>query len=91
MITTRAVPALLPAHHRRVARTDLTRKTLPTPCLGQGALIGYDAYLAGEGEGGRFVPPEAIAAAAPVAESIAGSDWSAILADLHGLRQVKFP
>jgi hypothetical protein len=37
------------------------------------------------------VPPEAIAAAAPVAESIAGSDWSAILADLHGQRQVKFP
>jgi hypothetical protein len=31
MITTRAVPALLPAHHRRVARNHLTRKTLPTP------------------------------------------------------------
>jgi hypothetical protein len=52
---------------------------------------GYEAYLAGYGEGGRYVPPEAIAAAVPVAESIARSDWSVILADLHAQNQVKFP
>jgi hypothetical protein len=33
MITTRAVPALLPAHHRRVAELTSPRKTLPSPCL----------------------------------------------------------
>ena len=37
MITTRAVPALLPAHHRRVARTHLTPKDFADP-LG-GALL----------------------------------------------------
>src|SRR5512140_3591737 len=31
MITTRAVPALLPAHHRRVARTHLTPKDFADP------------------------------------------------------------
>jgi hypothetical protein len=31
MITTRAVPALLPAHHRRVARTHLTPKDFAEP------------------------------------------------------------
>jgi hypothetical protein len=33
MITTRAMPALLPAHHRRVATYQaITEMTLPTPC-----------------------------------------------------------
>jgi RimJ/RimL family protein N-acetyltransferase len=31
MITTRAVPALLPAHHRRVARTHATLKDFADP------------------------------------------------------------
>src|SRR5512140_1257884 len=44
MITTRAVPALLPAHHRRVARTHLTPKDFADP-LGIYAflvLIGFE-------------------------------------------------
>jgi len=33
MITPRAVPALLPAHHRRLASYQaITKMTLPTPC-----------------------------------------------------------
>jgi hypothetical protein len=34
MITPRAVPALLPAHHRRVVSYQaITKMTLPTPCV----------------------------------------------------------
>ena len=33
MITTRAVPALLPHHHRHVARPTPSEMTLPTPCI----------------------------------------------------------
>ena len=36
MITTRAVPALLPAHHRRVARTHATPKDFADPLSNQG-------------------------------------------------------
>jgi hypothetical protein len=52
---------------------------------------GHEAYRRGQGYGGRYVPPEAILAAARLAEALAGSDWAAILRQVGSQREVAFP
>jgi len=52
---------------------------------------GQEKYLNGEGPGGRYVPAEAILAAASVAASIAASDWATILQHLTGQQEIAFP
>jgi len=52
---------------------------------------GHDAYRQGHGNGGRYVPPEAIMAAATAAEALAKSDWTAILQHVGSQQQIAFP
>jgi hypothetical protein len=52
---------------------------------------GQQEYDAGRGDGGRYVPREAILAAGWLAGSIAGSDWPAILRNVASQQQVAFP
>jgi hypothetical protein len=50
-----------------------------------------EAYRRGRGDGGRYVAPEAIAAAAPLAAATAQRPWSRHIAHLNRRRAAAFP
>jgi hypothetical protein len=52
---------------------------------------GHDHYARGDGNGGRFVPPEAIRVAAMVAAALARSDWITILGQVASQQGIAFP
>lgn len=52
---------------------------------------GQDHYARGCGNGGRFVPAEAIRVAAMVAAALARSDWATILGHVASQQDVAFP
>jgi hypothetical protein len=52
---------------------------------------GQEHYAQGCGNGGRFVPAEAIRVAAMVAEALAKSDWATILGHVASQQEVAFP
>jgi hypothetical protein len=52
---------------------------------------GHDAYRAGHGDGGRYVPPGAIRAAAPFPAALAASDWGAVFRQLATRQEPAFP
>jgi len=52
---------------------------------------GDEDYRRGHGEGGRFVPADAILAAAQLADALAASDWEQILRHVHSQPEVTFP
>ena len=52
---------------------------------------GQEHYTQGYGQGGRFVPAEAIRAAAVVAAALARSDWTTILGHVASQQDIAFP
>jgi hypothetical protein len=52
---------------------------------------GHDQYVRGCGNGGRFVPAEAIRVAAMVAAALARSDWATILGHVASHQEITFP
>ncbi|MGH3277268.1 MAG: zeta toxin family protein, partial [Streptosporangiaceae bacterium] len=52
---------------------------------------GQEHYAQGCGNGGRFVPPEAIRVAAMVAAVLARSDWTTILGHVASQQDIAFP
>jgi len=52
---------------------------------------GHEEYRRGHGNGGHYVPEEAIQAAALLAAALAESDWAAILQHVAGQQEVAFP
>jgi len=52
---------------------------------------GNERHRRGTGPGGRYVPPEAIRAAAPAMAAVAATDWTTVIAYLSRRRAVQFP
>jgi Zeta toxin len=52
---------------------------------------GHDQYVRGCGNGGRFVPADAIRVAAMIAAALARSDWTTILGHVASQQDIAFP
>jgi Zeta toxin len=58
---------------------------------GEAHRAGNERYRRGIGHGGRYVPPDAIRAAASALAAVAATDWATVIAYLSRRRAVQFP